>query len=82
MPGSVGLTHAAREERLGAVTGADGAVRSSVEADHQRRLVTIFGNVWLAYRRKGTTNLYPADAALELAGGVVLPTVCGRSPPP
>jgi hypothetical protein len=60
---------AEREERLGPVSGADGVARPSIEADHQRRLVTIFGEVVvrrLAYRRKGTTNLYPADATLNL----------------
>jgi len=51
------------------VNGADGLARNSVEAGHQRRLVTIFGEVAvrrLAYRHKGATNLYPADAALNL----------------
>lgn len=43
--------------------------RRSVEVGHERRLVTIFGEVQLrrlAYRRKGATNLYPADAALNV----------------
>ena len=51
------------------MTGADGVPRRCVEADHERRLVTIFGEVRvarLAYRHKGTANLYPADAALNL----------------
>jgi hypothetical protein len=60
---------AVREPRLGAVTGVDGVARSSVEAGHKRRLVTIFGEVHVrrvAYRHKQVANLYPLDAALNL----------------
>ena len=60
---------AEHEERLGVVTGADGVGRASVEAGHERGLVTIFGEVRVkrfAYRHKNVTNLYPADAALNL----------------
>lgn len=58
-----------REERLVAVTDADGTGHRSVEANHDRPLATVFGQVTvrrLAYRSRGTTNLYPADAALNL----------------
>jgi hypothetical protein len=58
-----------REERLAEVSGADGVTRRYAEADHDRPLVTIFGQVRvnrLAYRRKGATNLHPADASLNL----------------
>ncbi|MGH9267762.1 MAG: ISKra4 family transposase, partial [Acidimicrobiales bacterium] len=57
------------EERLEAVTGADGVRRGYAEADHDRPLVTLFGEVRvrrLAYRRKGAANLHPADGALNL----------------
>ena len=60
---------AVREERIGSLSGADGVARNSVEAGHERRLVTIFGEVQvrrLAYRRKGSINLYAADATLNL----------------
>ena len=58
-----------REERLTAVTDADGTGHRIVEANHDRALATVFGQVTvrrLAYRSRGTTNLYPADAALNL----------------
>ncbi len=51
------------------MTGDDGLPRRYAEADHERTLVTIFGEVRvrrLAYRHKGTANLCPADAALNL----------------
>ncbi|MGH9267532.1 MAG: ISKra4 family transposase, partial [Acidimicrobiales bacterium] len=57
------------EERVEAVTGADGVRRGYAEADHDRPLVTLFGEVRvrrLAYRRKGAANLHPADGALNL----------------
>jgi hypothetical protein len=60
---------AAREIRLGRVTDAEGRTRSAVEVGHQRSLATVFGTVQvsrLAYRRKGSANLHPADAALNL----------------
>src|SRR6266508_342918 len=58
-----------REERRAEVSGADGVTRRYAEADHDRPLVTIFGQLRvnrLAYRRKGATNLHPADARLNL----------------
>ncbi|HVA75806.1 MAG TPA: hypothetical protein VNF71_14705 [Acidimicrobiales bacterium] len=64
---------AGREERLEEVVGADGITRAYAEDDHQRPLVTIFGEVRvarLAYRRKGAPNLHPADAGLNLPGEV------------
>jgi hypothetical protein len=60
---------AARERRLDEVIDADGVSRSSVEAGHGRTLTTVFGEVTatrLAYRRRGRTNLHPADTALNL----------------
>jgi hypothetical protein len=60
---------AAREERQGRVTGADGLVRTRAEAGHARALATVFGEVTvtrMAYRAPGAANLYPADAALSL----------------
>ncbi len=60
---------AEREVRLPEVVGADGAARRYAEAGHRRPLATVFGEVSierLAYRRKGETNLHPADAALNL----------------
>ncbi len=60
---------AQRERRLAGVVGADGVVRGSVEAGHQRRLATVFGEVSverIAYRRRGCGNLHPADGVLNL----------------
>ncbi len=60
---------AAREVRAEAVTDAEGACHNAVERGHARHLGTIFGEVAvtrLAYRAKGTENLYPADAVLNL----------------
>jgi hypothetical protein len=60
---------ALREARLEAVVGADGMSRGSVESGHHRGLHTVFGEVAvtrLAYRRRGSANLYPADAVLNL----------------
>jgi hypothetical protein len=62
---------AAREGRASAVTGADGVGHGAVEPGHRRGLETIFGEVGvtrLAYRAKGSENLYPADAVLNLPG--------------
>lgn len=56
-------------ERPGEVQGADGLVRSGVEADRQRQLQTVFGPVThtrLAYRKRGCSVLHPADAQLNL----------------
>ena len=57
-----------REERR-AVIDADGVVHATVEAGHHRELTTIFGTVGvdrLAYRHRGSANLHPADAVLNL----------------
>src|SRR5487761_1584505 len=59
------------EERLETVNGADGIRRGNAEADHDRPLVTVFGEVRvrrLSYRHKGAANLHPADRALNLPG--------------
>ena len=58
-----------REQRLGEVADADAVPRPHVEAGHERALTTVFGEVdvrRLAYRARGQTNLYPADAGLNL----------------
>jgi hypothetical protein len=60
---------AQRELRREPIVGADGVARRSVEADHGRGLMTVFGKVEvsrLAYRRRGHANLHPADAELNL----------------
>ena len=60
---------AEREARLASVTDAHGVARRRVEADHERKLATVFGPVMvrrLAYRAPGAANLHPADAALNL----------------
>ncbi|MGH9028624.1 MAG: hypothetical protein ACRDV4_03305 [Acidimicrobiales bacterium] len=60
---------AEREGHLEEVVGADGITRTYAEEDHQRPLVTIFGELSvrrLAYRRKKAANLHPADAGLNL----------------
>lgn len=47
----------------------DGLPHSSVEAGHRRPLATVFGTVTVervAYRHRGSANLHPADAALNL----------------
>ncbi len=57
-----------REERV-EVACAEGVTHRSIETGHTRPLHTIFGSVSverLAYRRRGHTNLYPADAELNL----------------
>lgn len=57
------------EERIDGVTDAQGVARGSVEADHERVLATVFGEVTvrrLAYRQRGQANLHPADGALNL----------------
>ena len=57
------------ESRLTDVVDADGVPHTTVERQQTRTLTTIFGDVKvdrLAYRHPGTTNLYPADAALNL----------------
>ena len=60
---------AAREPRLGEVTGADGITRTRAETGHCRALATVLGEVTvtrIAYRAPGAANLHPADAALNL----------------
>jgi len=60
---------AAREQRRFDVADAKGTRRGTLEDDHVRPLLTIFGEVTvnrLAYRRRGEHNLYPSDADLNL----------------
>src|SRR5262245_29741962 len=60
---------AAREERLDEVAEADGTIHTRVERGHTRGVATIFGQIdvtRLAYRALWSTNLYPADAVLNL----------------
>jgi hypothetical protein len=57
------------ERRLELVVGSDGARRPNVERSHARALGTVFGEVEvtrLAYRARGSENLHPADAQLNL----------------
>jgi hypothetical protein len=59
----------ARQETRVEVIDADGTPHRAVEAGHQRRLSTVFGEVdvaRLAYRRRGHPNLHPADGLLNL----------------
>jgi hypothetical protein len=59
---------AQREQRM-EVIDSDGARYGSVEAGHTRTLATIFGAVTVerfAYRHRGSANLHPADAVLNL----------------
>ncbi len=59
----------ARREQRTEVVDHDGARHGSVEAGHTRSLATIFGEVSverLAYRHRGSANLHPADAVLNL----------------
>jgi len=59
---------AAREQRRGDVTDADGDVRATCEDGHERTRVMIYGPVRtsrIAYRKKGKENLYPQDAELN-----------------
>jgi len=61
------------EERLGDVADAQGVALGAVEAGHDRVLATVFGEVSvrrLAYRHRGAENLYPADAAFNMPGGL------------
>jgi hypothetical protein len=60
---------ATREQRLDEVAEADGTIHTRVESGHTRGVATIFGPVQvtrLAYRAPWSTNLYPADAGLNL----------------
>ncbi|MDQ6614913.1 MAG: ISKra4 family transposase [Actinomycetota bacterium] len=57
------------EARLDEVVDVAGVDHRNVEAGHSRALTTIFGEVRverLAYRRRGSANLHPADAVLNL----------------
>lgn len=68
---------AAREEQAAraqhpAAAGTDGITRTRIEAGHGRLLATLFGTVQVtrcAWRRPGTGNFCPADAALSLPAG-------------
>ena len=58
-----------QEQRQTDVVDADGCLRTRVEHDRERSLTTVFGEVTVArktYRALDCTNLYPADAALNL----------------
>jgi hypothetical protein len=60
---------AMREIRLGDVRDEKGVPRGAIEADHERTLSTVFGEVSvsrIAYRRREHPNLHPADATLNL----------------
>ncbi len=60
---------AVTERRLEEVRDTQARTYGAVEAGHHRPLATVFGEVEvtrLAYRRRGQTNLYPADATLNL----------------
>ena len=60
---------AASEPRLEGIVGADGMRRGNVERGHERELLSVFGGVEvrrLGYRQRGSENLYPADAQLNL----------------
>jgi hypothetical protein len=54
------------------VTGTDGITRTRLETGHSRALATLFGTVTVtrcAWRKPGTGNYCPADAALSLPAG-------------
>jgi hypothetical protein len=60
---------AVRERPRSEVIDAEAVARTRVEAGHSRALTTVFGEVSVsrkAYRAPGQTNLYPADAQLNL----------------
>jgi hypothetical protein len=60
---------ATREQRICDVLDAKGTKHGTVEDDHARPLLSIFGEVSVtrfAYRRRGEHNLYPSDADLNL----------------
>lgn len=59
---------ASREQQM-RVVAADGRAHASVQADRERRVATVFGEVThtrMAYRRHASPNLHPADGALNL----------------
>ena len=60
---------AKNERRLAHVEDAQGILHTTQEPDQTRPLVTIFGPIpvtRIAYRHKGTANLYPADHVANL----------------
>lgn len=60
---------ALEETRRPDLVDAAGAAHTTVEPDQTRSLKTIFGPITvrrMAYRHKGTTNLYPADCVANL----------------
>ena len=64
---------AQREAPLRDVVGVDGVRCVHRERGHERPLHTVFGEVRVrrnAYRARGCTRLFPADAALNLPAGV------------
>ncbi len=64
---------AEREQPLRDVVGVDGVCRLHRERGPERPLHTVFGEVRVrrsAYRARGCTRLFPADAALNLPAGV------------
>jgi len=57
------------EQRASGVVGADSVPRRNLERGHERDLQSVFGEVEvrrLAYRARGSENLYIADAQLNL----------------
>jgi hypothetical protein len=63
--------HQAREQRAPA-SGPDGVARTRLETGHGRLLATLFGTVKVtrcAWRKPGSPNYCPADAALSLPAG-------------
>jgi hypothetical protein len=61
----------AREQRAHA-SGPDGVARTRLETGHGRLLATLFGTVKVtrcAWRKPGSPNYRPADAALSLPAG-------------
>lgn len=60
---------ASREQRLSQVSDSDGVTRATAEPGRSRTLATVFGDVHvtrIAYRRRGSSDLHPADAGLNL----------------
>ena len=60
---------AVSEPRIADVTDSERVPRPTAENGHSRGLTTVFGEVdvqRIAYRKRGQTNLHPADAVLNL----------------
>ncbi|WP_423247582.1 ISKra4 family transposase [Streptomyces achmelvichensis] len=60
---------AVQEQRVDAITGSDGVVRTRAERGRTRALATVFGEVEverIVYRAPGAPGLNPADMALSL----------------